>query len=82
MAHKVIVPQKKNYVPQFLKQRDINSYLLLILVGHFKQWSYIWDWKEQNTMTCYFTHDKNAPCVLSKYDKETISHSVSLPIFA
>ncbi len=24
MAHKVIVPQK-NYVPQFLKQRDINS---------------------------------------------------------
>jgi hypothetical protein len=25
MAHKVIVPQKKNYVPQFLKQRDINS---------------------------------------------------------
>jgi hypothetical protein len=25
MAHKVIVPQK-NYVPQFLKQRDINSY--------------------------------------------------------
>ncbi len=26
MAHKVIVQQKKNYVPQFLKQRDINSY--------------------------------------------------------
>ena len=26
MAHKVIVLQKKNYVPQFLKQRDINSY--------------------------------------------------------
>ncbi len=26
MAHKVIVPQKKNYVPQFLKQREINSY--------------------------------------------------------
>jgi hypothetical protein len=25
MAHKVIVPQKKNNVPQFLKQRDINS---------------------------------------------------------
>jgi hypothetical protein len=25
MAHKVNVPQKKNYVPQFLKQRDINS---------------------------------------------------------
>jgi hypothetical protein len=22
-----IVPQKKNYVPHFLKQRDINSYL-------------------------------------------------------
>jgi hypothetical protein len=28
MAQKVIVPQKKNYVPQFLKQRDINSYLM------------------------------------------------------
>ncbi len=24
-AQKVIVPQKKNYVPHFLKQRDINS---------------------------------------------------------
>ena len=28
MAKKVIVPQKKNYVPQFLKQRDINSYYI------------------------------------------------------
>jgi hypothetical protein len=27
MAQKVIVPQKKNYVPQFLKKRDINSYI-------------------------------------------------------
>jgi hypothetical protein len=27
MAQKVIVPQKENYVPKFLKQRDINSYL-------------------------------------------------------
>ena len=26
MANKVIVPQKINYLPQFLKQRDINSY--------------------------------------------------------
>jgi hypothetical protein len=26
MAQKVIVLQKKNYVPQFFKQRDINSY--------------------------------------------------------
>jgi hypothetical protein len=25
-AQKIIVPQKKNYVPHFLKQRDINSY--------------------------------------------------------
>jgi hypothetical protein len=25
MAH-VILPPKKNYIPQFLKQRDINSY--------------------------------------------------------
>ncbi len=28
MAHKVIVPPKKNYIPQFLKQQDINSYYL------------------------------------------------------
>jgi hypothetical protein len=27
-AQKVIVPQKKNYVPHFLKQRDINSYFM------------------------------------------------------
>jgi hypothetical protein len=27
MAHKVILPPKKNYFPQFLKQRDINSYI-------------------------------------------------------
>jgi hypothetical protein len=26
MAHKVIFPPQKNYIPQFLKQRDINSY--------------------------------------------------------
>ena len=31
MAQKVIVPQKKNYVPQFLKQRYINSYFLPVL---------------------------------------------------
>ncbi len=29
MAHKVILPPKKNYIPQFLKQRDINSYSIL-----------------------------------------------------
>ena len=28
MAHKVILPQKKNYILQFLKQQDINSYNL------------------------------------------------------
>jgi hypothetical protein len=25
MAHKVILPPQNNYIPQFLKQRDINS---------------------------------------------------------
>ena len=34
MAHKVILPPKKNYIPQFLKQRDINSYLMRS--GQFK----------------------------------------------
>ncbi len=32
MAHKVIVPPKKNYIPQFLKQRDINSYKISMIV--------------------------------------------------
>jgi hypothetical protein len=32
MAHKVILPPQKNYIPQFLKQRDINSYFVF---GHF-----------------------------------------------
>jgi hypothetical protein len=31
MAHKVILPPKKNYIPQFLKQRDINSYYFPLL---------------------------------------------------
>jgi hypothetical protein len=30
MAHKVILPPKKNYIPQFLKQRDINSYYIAL----------------------------------------------------
>jgi hypothetical protein len=30
MAHKVILPPKKNYIPQFLKQRDINSYYTFV----------------------------------------------------
>jgi hypothetical protein len=30
MAHKVILPPKKNYIPQFLKQRDINSYFVML----------------------------------------------------
>ncbi len=39
IAQKVIVPQKKNNVPQFLKQRDINSYSLLqFLLGQFWNW--------------------------------------------
>jgi hypothetical protein len=33
-AQKVIVPQKKNYVPHFLKQRDINSYNVLEEIYH------------------------------------------------
>jgi hypothetical protein len=41
MAHKVILPPKKNYIPQFLKQRDINSYFPLeiydILSSSLKQ---------------------------------------------
>ncbi len=41
MAHKGIVPQKKNYVPQFLKQRAINSFFITggwLIVGIFKGW--------------------------------------------
>jgi hypothetical protein len=32
MAHKVIVPPKKNYIQKFLKQRDINSYNTFISI--------------------------------------------------
>jgi hypothetical protein len=35
MAHKVILPPKKNYIPQFLKQRDINSYYTSIFLSLF-----------------------------------------------
>ncbi len=35
MAHKVIIPPKKNYIPQFLKQRDINSYYTVPLTCYF-----------------------------------------------
>ncbi len=49
MAHKVNVPQK-NYVPQFLKQRDINSYYVqncvkggVSLAAELdKLWSEVW----------------------------------------
>jgi hypothetical protein len=37
MAHKVILPPKKNYIPQFLKQRDINSYIIIIV---WKMWTF------------------------------------------
>jgi hypothetical protein len=38
MAHKVILPPQKNYIPQFLKQRDINSYsFFLVKKGVFFQ---------------------------------------------
>jgi hypothetical protein len=32
MAHKVILPPQKNYIPQFLKQRDINSYYVFLFL--------------------------------------------------
>jgi hypothetical protein len=38
MAHKVILPPKKNYIPQFLKQRDINSYYILYNKLQNEQW--------------------------------------------
>ncbi len=45
MAHKVIVPQKKNYVPQFLKQRDINSYCTRLTIEQ--------SWQDKNLLYCY-----------------------------
>jgi hypothetical protein len=36
MAHKVILPPKKNYIPQFLKQRDINSYSAFSVQVHLR----------------------------------------------
>jgi hypothetical protein len=42
MAHKVIVPPKKNYIPQFLKQRDINSYYEPFLRQYFFFYMHKW----------------------------------------
>jgi hypothetical protein len=40
MAHKVIVPPKKNYIPQFLKQQDINSYIIKQMsFGSVQNWT-------------------------------------------
>ena len=37
MAHKLIVPQKKNYVPNFLKQRYIGNFMSQKhIIGHFE----------------------------------------------
>jgi hypothetical protein len=49
MAHKVILPPQKNYIPQFLKQRDINSYYIVCTLSTAKQNSHkrcLW-WKEE-----------------------------------
>ncbi len=45
MAHKVILPPQKNYIPQFLKQRDINSYYLMSVQAdytmiHYFAWGF------------------------------------------
>jgi hypothetical protein len=45
MPHKVIVPQKKNFVQQFLKQRDINSFFLYATVK-------IWKCSEISLQSC------------------------------
>jgi hypothetical protein len=41
MAHKVILPPKKNYIPQFLKQRDINSYPLITATAFSKMGGWV-----------------------------------------
>jgi hypothetical protein len=47
MAHKVILPPKKNYIPQFLKQRDINSYFCFVVLKlHLNHFSKIKSHKE------------------------------------
>jgi hypothetical protein len=54
MAQKVIVPQKKNYVPQFLKQRDINSYYVRQMCD-----KYVRATGGPHTFHCYFFIFKN-----------------------
>ena len=41
MANKVIVPQKINYVPNFLKQRDINTVVTVIYVQYTIYMAYL-----------------------------------------
>jgi hypothetical protein len=63
MAHKVIVPQKKNYNPQFLKQRDINSYNLKYIFSR-DQFVHM-----QNKCTIQaYLHIRNAVIVLHAYN--------------
>ncbi len=42
MAHKVILPPKKNYIPQFLKQRDINSYFRFPANENVRRTEMVW----------------------------------------
>ncbi len=44
MAQKVIVPQKKNYVSQFLKQRDINSYKFIVIVEVIRPFAFFFNY--------------------------------------
>jgi hypothetical protein len=52
MAHKVILPPKKNYIPQFLKQRDINSYSISDWLIHGPMRKNLWPLSVIRTTAC------------------------------
>jgi hypothetical protein len=50
------VPQKKNYVPQFLKQRDINSYCTVAsywLLYHSPDYQWVRPFTKHNSKNCW-----------------------------
>ncbi len=71
MAHKVILPPKKNYIPQFLKQRDINSYIFLLTCCAMKPRRS----EEKHTPICILSHCWSIIFIPLKYSSDYIQGS-------
>jgi hypothetical protein len=82
MAHKVILPPKKNYIPQFLKQRDINSYYSPILPYSLTSlWLRIRMAKRGIFLKISTPHSLMATCRINLISAESISLGSTFNIF-